>query len=86
MYDTEEAVRVTLVCDNDVMKGVLDAFGMDIKVHWAEKGKFKTTVKVCASPTFFAWVFQWQGKVRIARPEKVVEEYREMVRRASGEE
>ena len=40
MYDTEEPVPVTLVCENEVMKGVLDAFGMDIKVKRAEKGAF----------------------------------------------
>jgi hypothetical protein len=32
MYDTEEPVPITLVCETEVMKGVLDAFGMDIKV------------------------------------------------------
>jgi len=41
MYDTEEAIPVTLVCENEVMKGVLDAFGMDIKVKRAEKGYFQ---------------------------------------------
>ena len=78
MYDTEEAVPVTLVCENEVMKGVLDAFGMDIKVKRAEKGHFQTTVMACASPTFYGWVFQWGGKVRITAPEEAVREYRNM--------
>ena len=61
MYDTEEAIPVTLVCENEVMKGVLDAFGIDIKVKRAEKGHFQTTVMVCISPTFHSWVFQCES-------------------------
>ena len=76
MYDTEEAVPVTLVCENEVMKGVLDAFGMDIKVKRASKGHFKTTVMACTSPTFYGWVFQWGGKVQIEGSEDVVKEYK----------
>ena len=82
MYDTEEAVPVTLVCENEVMKGVLDAFGMDIKVKRAEKGHFQTTVMACTSPTFYGWVFQWSGKVRIVAPEEAVQEYTNMAKRA----
>lgn len=80
MYDTEEAVPVTLVCKNEVMKGVIDAFGIDIKVKRAEKGFFQTTVMVCTSPTFYGWVFQWGGKVKILAPEKAVQEYINMAR------
>ena len=82
MYDTEEAVPVTLVCDVEVMKGVLDAFGMDIKVEKVDEDHFRTTVMVCASPTFYGWVFQWDGKVRIEGPEEVAMEYKEMVQKA----
>lgn len=78
MYDTEEPVPVTLVCENEVMKGVLDAFGMDIKVKRAEKGYFQTTVMACTSPTFFGWVFQWEGRVKITAPEDAVQKYKRM--------
>ena len=60
------------------MKGVLDAFGMDIKVKRAEKGYFQTTVMACTSPTFFGWVFQWEGRVRITAPEDAVQKYKRM--------
>lgn len=78
MYDTETPIPVTLVCKNDVMKGVLDAFGMDIKVKRAEKGYFRTTVMVCTSPTFYGWVFQWKGRIRIIAPEEALIEYKKM--------
>ncbi len=36
MYDNEEPQKVTLLCANDVMKGVLDKFGMDVTVKKAD--------------------------------------------------
>ena len=82
MYETQELVKVTLVCENSVMKGVIDQFGMGIKVKKADDGHFATTVKVCTSPTFYAWVFQWGGKVRIEGPEEVRNQFNKMARKA----
>ena len=85
MYDNEEPEEVTLLCHNEVMKGVIDKFGMDIMVKKAGPDHFRTKVKVCTSPTFYSWVFQWGGKVRIEEPENVKEEYQEMVRKSMEE-
>ena len=82
MYDNEELQEVTLLCANEVMKGVLDKFGMDITVKKADPEHFRTKVKVCTSPTFYSWVFQWEGKIRIEGPEDAVTEFREMARKA----
>ena len=82
MYDNEEPEEVTLLCANEVMKGVLDKFGMDITVKKADPEHFRTKVKVCTSPTFYSWVFQWGGKVRIEGPEAAVTEYRKMAQKA----
>lgn len=81
MYDNQEAEEVTLICHNEVMKGVIDKFGSDIKVRKADKEHFRTKVKVCISPTFYSWVFQWAGRIMIEGPEEAVEEYKEMARR-----
>ena len=78
MYDNQEQVDVTLACDNTVMKGVIDKFGTDIRVKRIDKEHFRTTVTVCTSPTFYAWVFQWGGMVKIEGPEEVKEKYKEM--------
>jgi hypothetical protein len=85
MYDNQEPEDVTLLCANEVMKGVLDQFGMDIRVKKADKDHFRTRVKVCISPTFYSWVFQWGGAVRIEGAEGAAEEYREMARKALEE-
>ena len=84
MYDGPETVNVTLLCGNEVMKGVVDRFGADITVRRADRDHFRTRVRVCTSPTFYGWVFQWGGRIRIEGPEAAVEEYREMARRALG--
>ena len=84
MYDTEAAVPVSLFCDAEVMKGVLDAFGMDIKVQRVDKEHFRTTVMVCPSPTFYGWVFQWEGRVCIEGPEEVLATYLEMAGKAAA--
>ena len=81
MYDTEEIRKVTLCCENSVMKGVIDMFGTDIKVKQKDKSHFLTKVSVCTSPTFYAWVFQWGGAVKITAPKETMEEYRTMIQK-----
>lgn len=82
MFEKDEPKEVTLVYTGDVVKGIIDQFGMGINVWQIDGEHFRTRVKVCTSPTFYGWVFQWGGKVRIERPEEVLEEYREMVKKA----
>lgn len=82
MYDNEELEEVTLLCANEVMKGVIDKFGMGITVKKADAEHFRTKVKVCTSPTFYSWVFQWGGKIRIEKPNATVTQYRQMAQKA----
>ena len=67
------------------MKGIIDQFGMDVKVRKADKEHFRTKVRVCVSPTFYGWVFTWGGDVKIEGPENVLAGYREMLGRALEE-
>jgi len=82
MYDMEELKDVTLLCENSVMKGVIDQFGQDIAVHKADENHFRIKVSVCTSPTFYSWVFQWEGRVRILEPAETAEGYRVMLEKA----
>ncbi len=83
MYTTgEEPVEVTLRAENAMMKGLIDKFGTDMEVKVVDEEHFEAKVRVCASPTFYAWLFQWGGKVKVVGPEKVVGEYQRMVLRA----
>ena len=85
MYDTEEPETVVLLCENSVMKGLIDKFGKDFKVKVVDDAHFSATVKVCTSPTFYGWVFQWGGKIRILSPEETREEFRRMARAVAEE-
>lgn len=82
MFSTDEPIDVTLRCENCVMKSVVDKFGMKIKTSSVEDDMFRTTVKVCASPTFYRWVFGACGKIVIEGPEEVRQSYREMIQKA----
>ena len=43
---------------------------------------FRVQTEVSASPTFFGWVFGFNGKVQILAPESVKEQYRQMIAKA----
>ena len=43
---------------------------------------FRVQTEVSASPTFFGWVFGFNGKVQILEPESVKEQYRQMITKA----
>lgn len=77
MFGGEEQ-KVELICDNELMKSVIDKFGEDIKTKRISESKFKATVYVAVSRTFFAWAFRFAGQMQITRPEKVREEYKKM--------
>ena len=51
----------------------------------ADQDHFRTSVSVCLSPTFYGWVFQWEGRIRIEGPEKAVTGYKEMVKKATSD-
>ncbi|MBQ9010866.1 MAG: WYL domain-containing protein [Clostridia bacterium] len=86
MFGTESVETVTLLCENSVMNALIDYFGMQVPVSIVDEDHFRTILRVCPSPTFFRWVFGWNGKMRILGPDRVCEKYREMARRALGEE
>ena len=78
MYDTEEPVEVTLLCDASVMRYFIDYFGSEVDTEPVDEEHFRAKISVCPSPTFFGWVFGFGGNIRILGPEDVVEKYKEM--------
>ena len=82
MFGTDEAVEVELLCKNYIMNAVIDQFGTKIRVQEVDKEHFKIRPVVCASPTFYSWVFGWGGDMKILGPEKVTEEYIARARKA----
>ena len=75
MFATQETAEVTLLCENDLMKSVIDVFGSNVRTKAVDKNHFLATVKVCLSPTFFRWVFGWDGQVKIEGPDQVKRQF-----------
>ena len=75
-----EETEVTLLCENAVMKYLIDRFGADIETERVSEGHFQAKVRVSASRTFYGWVFGFAGQIRITGPEKARAEYEDMAR------
>jgi len=82
MYDGP-VYDLTLVCENDMMKHIIDRFGENVKTEIISEETFAAYVTVPASPTFFAWVFTFDGGIKITAPEDAANEYRDMACRAA---
>lgn len=83
MYDGQPQT-VTLKCKNEMMKVILDRFGDSVVTKPLDVGHFQAEAEVSVSQTFFGWVFQFCGDIRILAPRQVLEQYREMLEKARG--
>ena len=79
MYDGEDA-KLTLECKTAFMKYVIDRFGENVRTGKIDDDRFLATVNVVLSPTFYAWVFQFKGGIRIKSPKKAVDEIEQMAK------
>ena len=82
MYDAE-TFTVELLCESSLMKAIVDRFGDKVDTKAMDCAHFKATVEVSASPTFYAWVFTYAGKIKILSPKSVVEAYKEHLTEAA---
>lgn len=78
MYDGVER-EVILSCENKLMMSVIDRFGIDIETERMDDDHFKARIMVQTSPTFYGWIFQFGGMIRIMGPEEVKQEYCSML-------
>jgi len=76
--------RITLRCRNDLMNNVLDRFGEETKTKAADGETFTAQVTVVPSSTFFAWIVQYKGGIRIEKPEEVAEDFGKMLKMMLG--
>ena len=82
MFGADELVEVSLLCDGSLMMHVIDQFGIDVNTELVDDMTFRAKVKVFPAPTFYSWVFGWNGKVKIETPADVLKEYREIAKNA----
>lgn len=69
-----ETEKVTLKFDGSVIESIYDKFGLHTRIFPSGE-RFTAKVDVQVSPTFFGWVFQFVGKMRILEPQSVKEKY-----------
>ena len=81
MFSGDE-VEVDLQCDNSLMKTMIDRFGENVKTLAYDMTSFRLITEVSVSPTFFGWVFGFDGKVKILGPQNVKEQYYKMISEA----
>ncbi|WP_194611682.1 helix-turn-helix transcriptional regulator [Clostridium vitabionis] len=71
------------VCDcaiefDDTLIGVVyDKFGEDTEMIRLSRNKCIATVKIQVSPTFWGWIFQFVGRMRILSPNTLAQEYKD---------
>ena len=82
MFGGDEEAEVELLCETGMMNGIVDQFGTKVKTEEVDEEHFKVTVTVCPSPTFYRWVFGWNGGIKITGPEKIKVEYKAMLEKA----
>ena len=71
-------VKVTLRCNGDRMKDIIDVFGINVETKaLARSDRFDVHVPVYLSPNFFKWIFGFHGEIIIKSPQKVVDQYRQ---------
>ena len=80
-----EEVEVVLECRNEMMKYIVDQFGEDVETRPASEETFFAKVSVADSPTFYGWVFPFEGKVKIAEPQEIQDKYMAMVKAAAAQ-
>lgn len=78
MYGGDK-VQVDLRCDNSLMKTIIDRFGEDVTTLAYDMESFRIIVDVEASPTFYGWVFGFDGKIEILGPEKIKKEFKSKI-------
>lgn len=77
-----EACNVRIRCDNDLAGVVIDRFGQDVTILFNADTYFEFSAKVMVSPTFFAWVLGFGGRMKILSPESVALELIRVAREA----
>lgn len=77
--------EVTLSVDNELVGVIADRFGSDVFISQESDTSFTVSVSVVLSPQFYAWVFGFDGGVRILSPDVAVREYRERLLKSSSQ-
>jgi len=71
--------EVTLRFDRKLLNVVYDRFGEQVEVTPDGENALTATIKIRISPTFWGWIFQFGGKMKIVSPQRLIDEFRCLV-------
>lgn len=77
----EQKKDVTLRCAYGVIGKVIDRFGNDITINPVSDDEFEITETVAVGSTFFSWLFNYAGKIKIVAPEEVKSEFFALIKK-----
>lgn len=79
MYSGQET-EIVLEFDESLIGAVCDRFGEGLRMQKTGNEKCEAALSVQISPTFWGWLFQFGGSMRITSPDAVAIEYADKVR------
>lgn len=79
MYDGPEC-DVEILCENELMKYVVDRFGEIVNTEIVDDKHFIAKAQVSLSPTFYAWIFSFSGRMKINAPQEAIEGFEQILK------
>lgn len=74
-----QPVDITIQFSDKLIGVVYDKFGEDTKMVRINENDCVASVKVQISPTFWGWLFQFGGQMKILSPQTVADEYMKQI-------
>ena len=81
MYGGPE-MEITIECENSLLGKFIDRFGMTFDCIPVSDHSFQATVKACIGNTFFGWLLQYAGRMKLVAPSEAVSLYKEKLTKA----
>ena len=80
MFAADRTISVELLCENKLMKAIIDHYGESVPTRPYDEEHFATKIEVDPSSTFYGWVFKFMGGIQIIAPQECVEEMKRIAR------
>ena len=69
-----------LLLDEKAEEEIRSRFGTDVEIKNREDGTVTATVEAAENRAFFGWMTAWGDHIRLVRPKKTVQNYREYLK------
>ena len=78
MFTSESSKEVTLLCENELMRVIIDHYGEDAAVDRYDDTHFTAKIEVNPSGNFYGWIFKFKGKIKILSPKECITEMQQI--------